>query len=144
MAAYHFQSMAYVTCTVAILICRTPNAGAAHLPRAEHTGHAAWATLNLEGAAATTAPAHSSSSLAPLGTALSTCIAWDKWSGLLLRLQRTLGFLCAHPKSVCTHSSSTAGPEHLHHCHYDHKVVRTIAFRGYNACWGWSARIIRA
>ncbi len=51
-------------------------------------------TLNLEGAAATTAPAHSSSRRAPLGTALKTCTHQDvsMLFGALLR--------CMHPLAV--------------------------------------------
>lgn len=47
-------------------------------------------TLNLEGAAATTAPAHSSSRRAPLGTALKTCAhqAVSMLFGALLRCMR--------------------------------------------------------
>ena len=52
-------------------------------------------TLNLEGAAATTAPAHSSSRRAPLGTALKTCThqAVSMLFGALLRRMRILAIL---------------------------------------------------
>ena len=100
MGNFAVQKQAHASATDQHDSCCQRLAGALALKRIE-----AYHTLNLEGAAATTAPAHSNSKRAPFGTALRTCSIPN-----CISLEYTKG---AHPDSMQSKSGDVGDLQRL-------------------------------